>query len=295
LRNSGELVVWGDDTSGQLSDAPVGDVISKIAAGGARQGLAIRDDGSLVLWGGLGVSAAVPPIPASMATESYIDAYIALTYMLAIRRDHLVETSGTFFDGSPSGSPSSPPAGLRAHSVAGGSAHGIAIKMNGRLEAWGLGLAGFVPPPEGRFTAVSARSTYSIALRADGTLFGWGSIPAAPGIFNDWVSDGAGHFLVPGERFVAIAAGNTHIVALRADGTVLGWGTNTFGETQAPTNVRFTALAAGQGFSIGLDEEGLIHAWGNPAGGIGSVPPGKFYSIAAGARHASALRAEAPH
>ncbi|MDP1862214.1 MAG: hypothetical protein Q8K82_26415 [Gemmatimonadaceae bacterium] len=290
LKNSGELVVWGDNSAQQISDAPVNDAISQIATGGARQGLVIRDDGSLVLWGSVGVTGAIPPLPASLAADRYRSAYLSLSYLQAVRLNHSVMTWGAFFDGRPA----TPPAGLRAVQVAGGSQHGVALEVSGRLVTWGTGPAA-IPAPAGKFSAVGGRTSYSIALRRDGTLFGWGTVPLAPDAFNAWVSDGAGHFYVANEQFVSLAAGNNHIIALRADGSVAGWGTNGFGQITAPTNVHFTEIAAGLGYSIGLDAQGLIHHWGDASNGTGLVPPGQFATIAAGARHASALRALAPH
>jgi alpha-tubulin suppressor-like RCC1 family protein len=97
---------------------------------------------------------------------------------------------------------------------------------------------------------------------------------------------------VPNDRFVSVAAGNNHFLAMRADGSVAGWGLDVLGSTHAPSGVRFTAIAAGVGYSIGIDDHGTIKQWGDPAGGIGSVPTGRFVAIGAGARHAAALRYE---
>lgn len=293
--DNGGLVVWGDNTAQQISAAPVGEDISEIATGGAKQGLVIRDDGSLVLWGGVGVSGAVPPLPDSLAAGRYIDAHLSLSYLFAIRRDHSVMTWGSFLNKGLGGSPANPPANLRATDIAGGSDHGVALAMDGRLATWGSGPAA-VPPPEDKFSEVAARTIYSIALRKDGTLFGWGNVPTStPGIYYDWVSggwesDGAGHFFIPNDRFVTIAAGNRHILALRANGTIAGWGQGPFGETRAPAGIRFTAISGGLGFSIGLDTDGAIHQWGDASKGTGNVPGGRFVSIRAGASHGAALR-----
>ncbi|CAN5154667.1 hypothetical protein BH24GEM2_BH24GEM2_05080 [soil metagenome] len=44
------LKVWGDNSSSQISDAPTGHI--KAVAGGSFQSLALRSDGTPVLWGG---------------------------------------------------------------------------------------------------------------------------------------------------------------------------------------------------------------------------------------------------
>ncbi|MEO5817214.1 MAG: hypothetical protein ABIT20_18245 [Gemmatimonadaceae bacterium] len=286
-KNSANFVIWGDNSAQQITDAPVNEDIKAIAPGGARQGLVIRHDGSLFLWGSVGVPSTVPqPMPAALANDEYESAYLALSTLYAIRKNHSVVSWGNFLGGTPA----TPPAGLKARQVAGGSTHGVAIEVSGGLVTWGSGPAVLVAPPEGKFTEVAARTIYSIALRKDGTLVGWGGGQFAADIFNGWMSDGAGHVFVPGERFVAIAAGNQHILALRANGTVVGWGKNTFQENIAPANVRFAAIAAGLNYSIGLTDDGTIRQWGDASNGTGNVPPGRFVSIAAGARQASALR-----
>jgi hypothetical protein len=285
---AGRLVVWGDNSAQQISAAPVGEEMRALAAGGPRQGLAIRADGSLVLWGGSGN---VPPLPGSVANGRYDSAVLALTYLLAVRNDHSVEPWGSFVGGGSA----APPTRLKARAVAGGASFGIAIQVDHTLETWGPGAAGRTRPA-GKFIAVAGRSANVIALRRDGTLFGWGAPPAAaPDIFTTgWVRDGAGHFLVPNDRFVAIAAGNNHILALRADGTVAGWGRDLPGAeccaTKAPAGVRFTAIAAGSDYSIGLDPDGAIHLWGDGREGRSAVPTGRLAAIAAAARHAAALR-----
>ena len=47
---SGQLVAWGSDSAGQVSDVPVGADYVAIAAGDAF-GLALTSDGSVVAWG----------------------------------------------------------------------------------------------------------------------------------------------------------------------------------------------------------------------------------------------------
>jgi hypothetical protein len=288
----GALVVWGDNSAQQISDAPAGQHFSKIAPGGPRQGLVLGEDGSLRLWGSANVAGSVPPLPASVANGRYDDVALSLTYLLAIRNDHSVVAWGRFYSANGNGPSAAPPSGLEARDVAGGATHALAIQVDHTLRTWGSGLAASTPPA-GKFSLVAARSSYSIALRRDGTLFGWGSLALAPDIFGKgkgWVSDGKGHFFVPNDQFVAIAAGNNHILALRADGTVAAWGKDVLGSTRAPAGIRFTAIAAGSGYSLGLDREGALHLWGDAGEGRGAVPAGRFVAIGAGARHAAALR-----
>lgn len=274
--------MWGDNSTLQLTTAPTGNDIELIATGGARQGLVIREDGTLFLWG---TPDFVGPIPARLSRDRFEAAHLALTYLYAVRTNNSVETVGKFANGLPA----DPPAGLRVKGITGGAGFGVAITRNGDLETWGSG-AGSMTPPAGKFTQVAARSGYAIALRKDGTLFGWGAV-SSPDQWKGWVSDNAGHYYVPGDTFVAIDAGNVHSMALRRNGTVAAWGKNAFLENDAPANVRFTAIAAGFGYSLGLDDDGRIHHWGDASEARGAVPTGRFTSIAAAAHHGAAIRA----
>lgn len=277
---AGELFVSGFDSAHQVTEAPTGD-IRAIAQGGALQGLAIRQDRTLVLWGappltdpftippgGLGDPVAIPPIPPELAGETFVAAGIGRFHAMAIRPDGTVAAWGNRLAGDIEAPP-----GVRFRAVVAGTAHTIGLARGGRLYGWGDGRAGQTDVPDGRFKAVGARRSYSIALRKDGTLFGWGTPDAGTGTFAMWTPDGDGHFYVEGEKFTAIAAGNGHVVALRTDGTVAGWGAPSGGVLEAPSGVQFKAVAAGSGFSVGLGTDGTLYGWGTPVAPPG-FPPG---------------------
>lgn len=286
--NSGRVVAWGDNTSGQVTMAPPGNDFSGLAPGGARQSIAIRHDGTLFEWGGVGVAKPVPPLPAIYAGDKFASVSIGLTHAVAVRHNKTLVSWGSFL----SGNSIVPPSGFRARQVAAAAEHDVGLSVTDDLAEWGSG-SGAGHAPTGKFSAVGARGGQSIALRKDGMLFGWGGGPLAATLFSGWTSDSDEHFYVPGDAFVAIAAGNTHILALRADGTVEGWGNNSGGQTAAPTGVQFTAIAAGNGFSIGLDAKGMVWYWGSDAFGVSGVPTnGPFQAIGAAARHATAITAK---
>src|ERR1035437_6696912 len=48
--NAGQIVAWGDNSSGQVSGAPAGPGFTAIAAG-AFAGYALRANGSIAAWG----------------------------------------------------------------------------------------------------------------------------------------------------------------------------------------------------------------------------------------------------
>ena len=306
-------MIWGDDTSRQISDAPEGD-FKALADGSAINGLALRWDRTPVLWGTGPIG--LPPIPDAIAGEKFFDAAMGLSDGVLIRLDG---TLAAFGHNAPV---RSAPAGTY-FDVAVASYHAVAIADDGTLTAWGWDN---VPPPNGDrtgllnapaggpFYAVDARLLYSLALHVDGTLYGWGHPGQGANVLAGWAStpEDPRIFYIPGETFKAIAAGNIHALAIREDGTVTGWGNGTGGALQPPTHVRFKAVAAGWGFSVGLSTGGTLWGWGTPVkspfaaqpwtfeslgwtryGDTGQfyIPDERFKSIVAAAFHVAALTA----
>ena len=75
----------------QITGTPTGD-FSELA-GGAFQGLAIRSDGTLVLWGGVG-DVGVPAIPDELANQDFVAIAIGRFHAMAIHRDGSVASWG---------------------------------------------------------------------------------------------------------------------------------------------------------------------------------------------------------
>ncbi len=262
------LKVWGDDTSGQISGAPGGDL--KAVAGGSINGLALRQDKTPVLWG----SGPIGPqlIPAALAAEKFHAAAIGRDDAVLIRQDG---TLAPFSRDPLSPVSTSVPAGsYRAATVA--AVHAVAIANDKTLRAWGSDsyqypngplVTGLLNAPQGgSFTEVDASVLYSLALHQDGTLYGWGHGARGTNVLHGWTPtpDDPNIFYRPGETFTAIAAGNVHALAIRPDKTVTGWGYGEQGALDAPANVEFKAMAAGWGFSIGLETNGTLWGWGTP-------------------------------
>jgi hypothetical protein len=248
------LRVWGDDTYGQLSDAPDG--VIKDIAGGSLQGLALRADKTPVLWGTGPIGPAF--IPAELTADHYRAIAVGRDNAAMVRRDGSLVGFGrsTWIADVPSGS---------YRSVAVGAGHALAIAKDGSLKAWGTpGSNLLLVPGGGQFIGAEAVVGYSLALREDGTLFGWGSTPS--GILTGWAatSENPNIRYRPGERYVGTAGGNVHALAIRPDGSVIGWGDNSGGALDAPPGVRFVDVAAGWGFSVGIAEDGTLWGWGTP-------------------------------
>ncbi len=258
------LMVWGDDTWGQISNAPEGKF--NAVAGGSINGLALRWDNTPVLWGSGPIGP--PPIPETLATEKFKAIAISRDDAVLIRQNQTLAAFGQneLLTNVPSG---------LYDAVAVASIHAVAIADDGTLKAWGSDsynspsgpLTGLLNAPTGGpFVAVDARVLYSLALHEVGTLYGWGHGASGVNVLDRWTSTPEDQeiFFIPDQKFKAIAAGNAHALAIRANGTVTGWGDGTSGALNAPSHVRFKAVAAGWGFSIGISTDGTLWGWGTP-------------------------------
>lgn len=311
----GQVVVWGNDDHRQVSDRPRGHGFTKIAPGGATQGLALGADGIPVLWGGYlpPKTPIVPPL-ALPPGETYVEIALGASFAAGIRAsDGGIDTWGGGFAGPPYNKADLPPMSPKVKFIAltVGGGHGVAITDDRTLVQWGGTASGTPPKPAGRtFFEVRARSSHSIARDDNGQLYGWGSGLFAPGstgladpLWQFVATGSAGYWFHPGP-FSAIAAGVSHVLALNLrDDSVSGWGSDGDQEsTGAPKGIKFRAIAAGRNFSIGLDRDGKLHHWGNSLqvtavasgtprrGLLSSVPEGHFSAIGAATMHATALR-----
>jgi len=266
-----EIVSWGDDDYGQVTDTPLGADYVAIAAG-AYHSLALRTDGSIVGWGDNGVGQANSPDGTN---------YVAITagayHSLAVKSDHSIVGWGWDDYNQVSGIPT----GTGFIAISAGDFHSLTLKTNGSIVSWGLDIEGLVAdtPIGTSFVQIAAGGYHSLALRNDGTIVGWGY-------------DGNGQASPPtGGDYVAIAAGLVHSLALRNDGTLTAWGSNEYGQTSPPDGSDYVAITAGAHHSLALRSDGTVIAWGDDTYGQKSVPESsRCVAIAAGSYHCVALR-----
>lgn len=112
-----------------------------------------------------------------------------------------------------------------------------------------VGKMGYLDIPEGLgdIKAVAAGNNHGLALRTDGTVVAWGK-PWPQGGALGGPGLNVGQDVVPEglSNVVAIAAGHFFSLALKADGTVVHWGSNIHGEGDVPSDLRnVTAIGAG--------------------------------------------------
>jgi hypothetical protein len=216
-----------------------------------------------------------------------------------------------------------PNTGFRAVSTR--ASHGLALRRDGTLVAWGDNSHGQCNVPQGLRDPIefAAGGRHSLAIRPDGSIIGWGHNynhqcdPPAPDTGFVAVDAGDSHSLgltsdgrvlawgnnvyhqceVPdsGPDFIAIAAGGWHNLALRRDGSIMAWGDNYAGDCDVPApNTGFVAVAGGASHSLGLKSDGSIVAWGYDDDGQCDVPEpnANFTAIAAGRTHSLGLKAD---
>ncbi|NLN48900.1 MAG: PKD domain-containing protein, partial [Clostridiales bacterium] len=139
--------------------------------------------------------------------------------------------------------------------ISAGWQHGLAIKENGTVLAWGSNADGKTDVPEDLGTAmqVSAGYHHSVALKSDGTVAVWGD--------NYY-----GQCNIPyGLRNIKeISAGGYHTLALDYDGKVYAWGDNFYQQCQVPLGLSdVIQIEAGGHHSLALKSDGTVVAWGD--------------------------------
>jgi alpha-tubulin suppressor-like RCC1 family protein len=259
-----------------------------------------------------------------------LDGVIAMatggSHALALRVDGTVWGWGTNSDwelgvstpGGPDGSATPvQAAGLnQVRALATGDDHGLALRADGSVWAWGKNDHGQVGVPKGEncpyhprpcvrapvpvpglngVKAVAAAQDSSFALGADGTVWAWGD--------NEHGQLGAGSGadrLSPTKvngiaDVVGLSAMGLHVVALRADGTVWGWGGRD--ASSLPKRVAgledVAAVAAGFARNLALKADGTVWAWGAPDGAAAAVAGlGPVTAIAGGALVSAAVAAD---
>lgn len=226
LRADGTLTGWGNNVYGQI--AFPGGTFTQVAAG-RYHSVAIRTDGFVAAWGDNTFNTAtisVAGVFASVGTGQYN------TY--GVRHDGSLGSFGSNNFGA-----NTPPSGTYRSAVGGGF-HGVALRTDDSVVAWGYDFYGQTSgtPVSGTYTAVAADFGTSYALRSDSTIAAWG-INAATAPTDS--------------GYVAISGSNNGIFALglRADGTLNAWGDNSSGQTSFPAGV-YTAVAAGERTSWAL-------------------------------------------
>ncbi len=272
---SGYIVAWGDNASGQTNvPAPNSDFIA--IAGGGYHSLGLKADGSIVAWGLNDIGQADVPPP----NAGFIAVAAGLSHSLGLKADGSIVGWGYNFFGQAN----VPLPNSDFIAVAGGGYHSLGLKADESIVAWGSNDDGqtSVSAPNANFIAVAAGYVHSLGLKADGSIVAWGN-------------NGFGQTDVPEPNtgFIAVAAGHYHSLGLKPDGSIVVWGNNSDGQTNVPApNANFIAITAGYAHSLGLKSDGSIVAWGRNLEDQINVPAPNtgFIAVAGGGFHSLAIR-----
>ena len=168
--------------------------------------------------------------------------------------------------------------------------HGLALRIDGSIAAWGSDYYGQVsdaPTGDGYISVATGRN-HSLALRADGSIVAWGIQDGHHLYDYGQVSSAPG-----GSGYSQVAGGLVYSLALGHDGSITPWGGGTV-VSNAPTETGFTQIVGGYRHAHALRPDGSIVSWGsNQDGLVSSTPGGEGYiQVATGLHHSLALRAD---
>lgn len=231
--------------------------------------LALKNDGTLGIWGWM--NGVTPVLPAGLEDVIAIAASGWNDVAYALRRDGSV-VAWTPVNGKTSEAEGGPPlpAGLtNVTAIAAGLGHGMALKADGTVVSWGgyvsdmvwYNSGQYVPmaePPAGLtgVSAIAAGHRHCLALKQDGTVVQWGSLSA-------------GGDFAPGDKAVEVQAGWRAVTVLKADGTVTTWGTHSAPAPAGLTDV--VDIDMGQNAVLAIQRDGTVASWAN---GNDQVPAG---------------------
>ncbi len=237
---------------------------------------ALRDDGSMLIWGFANESDNTPQ------SGTFLKIAAGSGFTIAIKQDQTLLGWGQAEYGQ-----TSVPTGTFTE-IAAGTQFAAGIRTDGSIAAWGRDYLNYLNVPAGNdFVKVDMIYCTAIALRQDGSVAVWGpAVSDVTGVMPSSVTD------APTDAgYVDVAAGGYHCLALKADGTLVAWGDDSDGQCDVPAGT-YTDVDAGYLFSAAVRTDGSIEAWGSDMyGTVSDLPTGNdFVAVWCGMTYAVAER-----
>jgi alpha-tubulin suppressor-like RCC1 family protein len=280
--SDGTVWAWGDNVWGQLGDGSSNDRTSPVQVSGLTNvimisagqsfSLALKSDGTVWAWG----SDSSGQLGDSVATSS---STVPVQVFGLTGITH----------------------------IAAGNLHGLAVKNDGTVWAWGSNWGGQLGDGSSNTTRttpvqmtsvsgaskVAAGANHSLVLKSDGTMMVVGHNQFGQLGVGDGQPRTTAVAIGSFSNIMAIAAGDHHSVALKSDGTLWTWGSNThymLGTGSSTPSARtapgqagpltdYLLLATGNTHVITASSAGVVRTWGN--GQYGRLGDGTTTSISA--------------
>jgi len=258
LTTNGAITGWGLNNRGQATP-PEGSNFLAISAG-TYHGLALREEGSIVAWGGQpqDIADGLTNCPAG---TNFVAISAGGSFNVAMKNDNSVIAWGN----NSLGQVTNAPAGYDFKAVAAGFVHALALKQNGEIVVWGGYPEDYDAltniPPGNDYIAVAAGGSHCVAIHGNGTPVAWGN-------------DDFGQTNIPtSDALFDVTAGESHNIAIRLDGTLVGWGNNNQGQINCPFGNTFTKTGAGADHSLAINYSGLsVQLLANRTIGLYTLP-----------------------
>ncbi|GGL77644.1 hypothetical protein GCM10010840_14450 [Deinococcus aerolatus] len=283
-----EVLVIAADRAGnetRMQAAAALTYIRSVDLAGAHFNVAVKQDGTVVGWGGNTYGQTTPPADLTGVKEVAVGDW----HSLALKTDGTVVSWGVsntqgsqYYIGQ-----TDVPADLSGViGISAGGQHSLALKADGTVVGWGRndynqtsGAAGLTD-----IVSVSAGKNHNLGIKKNGTVVAWGA--------NTY-----GESNVPNELtdVVSITAGNNRSFAVKRDGTVVSWGEDSYSARTVPASVTgVKSIASGDDFTLALKKDGTVVGWGYNGTGQISIPEGLsgVVAISVGGYHSLAVKSD---